>query len=145
MTLSPPRVSRTVYPRKVPSIAFAIGGLTSFIIFASLLLFSHPLGSSLTGYIYGTETTQHLEFHHSTTDASDPNSSPKTTSNSPPLLTQDGADKEVLPISLDPNDKEPNSEKSTNHVPVDEETTQDSVETGTLVLLNLVAIYVTSD
>ncbi|KAG2312438.1 hypothetical protein Bca52824_023995 [Brassica carinata] len=117
MTLSPPRVfSRTVYPRKVPSIAFAIGGLTSFIIFASLLLFSHPLGSSLTGYLYGTETTQHLEFHHSTTDTS----SPKTTSNSPPLFKE-----EVLPISLDPNDKETNSGKSTNHVSV----TQDSVET----------------
>lgn len=121
MTLSPPRVSRTIYPRKVPSIAFAIGGLTSFIIFASLLLFSHPLGSSLTDYLYGTETTQHLEFHHSTSDASDP----KTTSNSPPLY------KEVLPNSLDPNDKEPNSGKSTNHVSL----TQDSVETGTLVLV----------
>lgn len=119
MTLSPPRVSRTVYPRKVPSIAFAIGGLTSFIIFASLLLFSHPLGSSLTDYLYGTETTQqHLEFHHSTIDTSDPIPSPK---------------------ALDPNDKETNSGKSTNHVSV----TQDSVEkTGTLVLvLNLVSIF----
>ncbi|CAN7039447.1 unnamed protein product [Brassica rapa subsp. trilocularis] len=113
MTLSPPRLSRSVYPRKVPSIAFAIGGLTSFIIFASLLLLSHPLGSSLTGYLYGTETTQHLEFHHSSSrDTSDPNPSPDSTINSPPLLTQHREEStEALP---------------TNHVFVEKE---DSVET----------------
>ncbi|CAH2070335.1 unnamed protein product [Thlaspi arvense] len=149
MTLASPSISRTVlFPRKVSSIAFAIGGLVSFIIFASLLLFTHPIGSSVTGYIYGTETTQHVEFHHSSDDihTSDPNPSPDSISDSEsPPLTQDREDK-VLPVSLDPNDsqgskdsndskdssdvrlgEETNSGSSTN-VSIDEEATQDSVD-----------------
>lgn len=143
MTLASPRVfpnSKTVFPRKVSSIAFAIGGLVSFIIFASLLLFTYPIGSSVSGYFYGTETTQHVQFHHSI--------NPDSSSDSPPL-TQESKDSEdkVLPISLDPKDskdstdvrlgEETNSSKSSN-VSMDEEATQDSVEKGTVTFCRLV-------
>ncbi|VVB15655.1 unnamed protein product [Arabis nemorensis] len=136
MTSASPRASsssKTVFPRKVSSIAFAIGGLASFVIFASLLLFTHPIGSSVTGYFYGYETTQHVvQFHHSTDlDSSHQNPSPDSTSDSPPL-TQDSQDK-LLPISSqDSTDvrlgEETNSGRSSN-VSMDEEATRDSIET----------------
>ncbi|KAG7612636.1 PMR5 N-terminal domain [Arabidopsis suecica] len=133
MTLASPRVSNSkttvlLFPRKVSSIAFAIGGLTSFVIFASLLLFTYPIGSSVTDYFYRTETTQNVQFHHSIHDP-DRNPSPVSSSESPPVLTQDSDDK-VLP--KDSNDvrlgEETNSGKSSN-VSIDEEATQDHVET----------------
>lgn len=129
MTLASPRVSNSktvlLFPRKVSSIAFAIGGLTSFVIFASLLLFTYPIGSSVTDYLYRTETTQNVQFHHSI----DPDSS----SHSPPLLTQD-SDHKVLPKdSSDSNDVRLGEETKSSNVSMDEEeATQDSVETGTV-------------
>lgn len=131
MTLASPRVSsRAVFPRKVSSIAFAIGGLASFVIFASLLLFTHPIGSSVTGYFYGIETTQHVQFHHSSDlDTSHQNPSP------------DSTEDKLLPISFDPKDsqdarlgEETNSGRSSN-VSMDE-ATQDSIEETGIVILN---------
>ncbi|OAO94486.1 YLS7 [Arabidopsis thaliana] len=139
MTLASPRVSNSkttvlLFPRKVSSIAFAIGGLTSFVIFASLLLFTYPIGSSVTDYFYRTETTQNVQFHHSIHDP-DRNPSPVSSSESPPVLTQDSDDKVLPKGSHDSNDvrlgEETNSGKSSN-VSIDEEATQDHVETGTV-------------
>ncbi|XP_010536521.1 PREDICTED: protein trichome birefringence-like 18 [Tarenaya hassleriana] len=64
MTLASPRVSLTMagFPRKVSTIAIAIGGLASFFILGSLLLFSYPIGSSFSGYFYGMEAPGHMGF-----------------------------------------------------------------------------------
>ncbi|CAA7021018.1 unnamed protein product [Microthlaspi erraticum] len=119
MSLASPRVTRTVLPRKVSSIAFAIGGLASFVIFVSLLLFTHPIGSSVTWYLYGTDTTQPVGFHHNSSDfdTSDPNPSPdSTSSDSPPLTRQGSDDNKVFPedpnhVTLGRNSGEPREQK----------------------------------
>ncbi|ESQ43386.1 hypothetical protein EUTSA_v10013411mg [Eutrema salsugineum] len=115
-------------PRRVSSIAFAIGGLASFFIFASLLLLTHPIGSSVSGYFYGTETTQHVEFHHSSDDigTSDSNPSLDSSSDSPPLTRDREDPNESTDARLG---EETKSGRSTNISMDEEEATQDSVET----------------
>ncbi|KAF8411975.1 hypothetical protein HHK36_004534 [Tetracentron sinense] len=48
------------FPRTLSSIAISVGGLALFLIFASLLLISHPIGSTVQGYIYGADLSRKL-------------------------------------------------------------------------------------
>ncbi|KAK2971750.1 hypothetical protein RJ640_022889 [Escallonia rubra] len=47
----PPPV--VAYPKTLTSIAASVGGLALFLIFASVLLLSQPIGSTVRGYFYG--------------------------------------------------------------------------------------------
>ncbi|XP_010433649.1 PREDICTED: protein trichome birefringence-like 18 [Camelina sativa] len=49
------------FPRKVSTIAIAIGGLASFFVFGLLLRLSYPNGSSVGGVFYGIGTPEQVE------------------------------------------------------------------------------------
>lgn len=50
------------YPRTLSSIAVSACGLAIFLILASLLLVSQPIGSAVTGYFYGVDHLSGFEF-----------------------------------------------------------------------------------
>lgn len=54
MTLASPKGFSTIsaFPRTLSSIAVSVGGLAMFLIFASWLLISYPVGSTVSGYFY---------------------------------------------------------------------------------------------
>ncbi|KAL6321368.1 hypothetical protein AAG906_016423 [Vitis piasezkii] len=58
MTLASPRGFPTMsaFPRSLSSIAVSVGGLALFLIFASCLLLSYPIGSTVRGYFYGDDS-----------------------------------------------------------------------------------------
>ncbi|CAN8273935.1 unnamed protein product [Cochlearia groenlandica] len=64
MALGSPKVSIFVagFPRKVSTIAIAIGGLASFFVFGLLLRLSYPIGSSVSGVFYGVGTPEKGDF-----------------------------------------------------------------------------------
>ena len=57
MTLASPKGSpkMAVFPRSLSSIAASVAVLAMFLIFASWLLLSHPIGSTVRGYFYGVD------------------------------------------------------------------------------------------
>ncbi|CAN8302249.1 unnamed protein product [Cochlearia groenlandica] len=125
---SPRFSSKTVlFPRKPSSIAFAIVGLASFAVFASLLLFTHPIGSSsVADYFHGIDNAQRVEFHHSNSDIR--RNKPESSSDSPPLKQaeekeEDNDHKDSTDVRLD---QETKSGKSLNVSMVDEEATQET-------------------
>lgn len=63
MALGSPKVSifGAGFPRKVSTIAIAIGGLASFFVFGLLLRLSYPIGSSVSGVFYGNATPELVE------------------------------------------------------------------------------------
>lgn len=64
MALGSPKVSifGAAFPRKVSTIAIAIGGLTSFFVFGLLLRLSYPIGSSsVSGVFYGNAAPEQVE------------------------------------------------------------------------------------
>ena len=46
----------SAFPRSLSSIAVSVGGLALFLIFASCLLLSYPIGSTVRGYFYGDDS-----------------------------------------------------------------------------------------
>lgn len=64
MALGSPKVSIFVagFPRKVSTIAVAIGGLASFFVCGFLLRVSYPVGSSVGGIFYGIGTPEQVDF-----------------------------------------------------------------------------------
>ncbi|KAF8114061.1 hypothetical protein N665_0043s0125 [Sinapis alba] len=63
MALGSPKVSifGAAFPRKVSTVAIAIGGLASFFVFGLLLRLSYPIGSSVSGVFYGNATPEQVE------------------------------------------------------------------------------------
>lgn len=58
MTLDSPKGifgGLVVFPRSISSIAVSVGGLAIFLIFASVLLVSYPIGSTVHQYFYGVD------------------------------------------------------------------------------------------
>ncbi|GAV61870.1 PC-Esterase domain-containing protein/PMR5N domain-containing protein [Cephalotus follicularis] len=57
MTMASPRGSpaMTAFPRSISTIMVSVGGLAMFFVFASLLLVSYPIGSTVRGYFYGVD------------------------------------------------------------------------------------------
>lgn len=53
MTFASPTMS--AFPQKLSSIVVSVGGLALFLIFASWLLISHPIGSTVSGYFYNVD------------------------------------------------------------------------------------------
>lgn len=49
------------YPKTILSIAVSVGGLAVFFIFASLLLVSQPIGSTVRGYFYGVDHSKKFD------------------------------------------------------------------------------------
>lgn len=64
MTMSSPKGSSAIssFPRSLSVITVAIGGLAVFLMVASLLLVSHPVGSKVRGYFYGVDSLSKIEF-----------------------------------------------------------------------------------
>lgn len=64
MALGSPKVSifAAAFPRKVSTIAIAIGGLASFFVFGLLLRLSYPNSSSVGSIFYGIGTHEQVEF-----------------------------------------------------------------------------------
>lgn len=64
MTWASPKVSptMTVYPRTLARIVVTVGGLAFFLIFASWILVSHPIGSTVRGYFYGVDNSEKVDW-----------------------------------------------------------------------------------
>ncbi|KAI3411265.1 PMR5N domain-containing protein [Psidium guajava] len=64
MTLSSPKGSSAItsFPRSLSVITVAIGGLAMFLMVASLLLVSHPVGSKVRGYFYGVDSSSKVDL-----------------------------------------------------------------------------------
>uniref|UniRef100_A0A1J3DX93 Protein trichome birefringence-like 18 n=1 Tax=Noccaea caerulescens TaxID=107243 RepID=A0A1J3DX93_NOCCA len=64
MALGSPKVSifAAAFPRKVSTIAIAIGGLASFFVFGLLLRLSYPNSSSVGSIFYGIGSPEQVEF-----------------------------------------------------------------------------------
>ncbi|XP_030463524.1 protein YLS7 [Syzygium oleosum] len=64
MTLSSPKGSSAIssFPRSLSVIAVAVGGLAMFLMVASLLLVSHPIGSTVRGYFYGVDSLSEVDL-----------------------------------------------------------------------------------
>ncbi|KAJ6971127.1 hypothetical protein NC653_035410 [Populus alba x Populus x berolinensis] len=61
------------FPRSLSSMAASVGGLALFLVIASLLLVSYPIGSTIRGYFYGIDSSRQadlllLEGNQSSTD-----------------------------------------------------------------------------
>ncbi|KAJ6869655.1 protein YLS7 [Populus alba x Populus x berolinensis] len=61
------------FPRSLSSMAASVGGLALFLVIASLLLVSYPIGSTVRGYLYGIDSSRQadlllLEGNQSSTD-----------------------------------------------------------------------------
>ncbi|XP_061997274.1 protein trichome birefringence-like 18 isoform X1 [Rosa rugosa] len=67
MTWASPKgsISMNQYPKTVSWIAVSVGGLAMFLLFASWVLVSFPIGSTVRGYFYGVDSLQKLEFSSS--------------------------------------------------------------------------------
>lgn len=50
------------YPRALLSIIASVGGLALFLLLASTLLVSQPIGSTIRGYFYGVSSSRNLDF-----------------------------------------------------------------------------------
>uniref|UniRef100_A0A5B7B8K1 Uncharacterized protein n=1 Tax=Davidia involucrata TaxID=16924 RepID=A0A5B7B8K1_DAVIN len=63
MKLASPKGSPTMvtYPKTILSIAVFVGGLAMFLILASLLLVSQPVGSTVRGYFYDVDHSKKLD------------------------------------------------------------------------------------
>ncbi|KAA8533820.1 hypothetical protein F0562_031337 [Nyssa sinensis] len=63
MTLASPKESPTMvaYPKTLLSIAFFVGGLAIFLILASMLLVSQPVGSTVRGYFYSIDHSKKFD------------------------------------------------------------------------------------
>ncbi|XP_015581134.1 protein YLS7 [Ricinus communis] len=59
MTLDSPKgvLGFVAFPRSLSSMAVSVGGLAIFLILASLLLVSYPIGSTVHGYFYGVDNS----------------------------------------------------------------------------------------
>lgn len=67
MTWASPKGSNSMnqYPKPLSRIAVSVGGLAMFLLFASWVLVSFPIGSTVSGYFYGVDSLQKLEFSNS--------------------------------------------------------------------------------
>lgn len=67
MTWGSPKGSNLMnhYPKTLSRIAVSVGGLAMFLLFASWVLVSFPIGSTVSGYFYGIDSLQKLEFSNS--------------------------------------------------------------------------------
>lgn len=132
MALGSPKVSiyAAGFPRKVSTIAIAIGGLASFFVFGLLLRFSYPVSSSVGGIFYGIGTPEQVEFplslsnhslkvFHSSSDintpdktlASDSNSSSAHVVNSKIPLPDFGSDRKLgAPLTQEKEDTTENTD-----------------------------------
>lgn len=76
------------FPRSLSSMAASVGGLALFLVIASLLLVSYPIGSTVRGYFYGIDSSRQVDLlifegnqssidlhHHSNLDVVDEDSS----------------------------------------------------------------------
>lgn len=54
-------VTMAAYPKSLHSIAASVGGLALFLIFASLLLVSGPIGSTVRGYFYDVDSSSKFD------------------------------------------------------------------------------------
>ncbi|XP_047335152.1 protein YLS7-like [Impatiens glandulifera] len=59
----------TSYPKTFTSIVFVICGLAVFLVAASLLLVSHPIGSTVRGYFYDVDHSKKIDTVDGTADA----------------------------------------------------------------------------
>lgn len=60
---SPKNLSQmAVFPKALLSIAASAGGLALFLIIASMLLLSHPIGSRVQGYFYGVDSSAKVDL-----------------------------------------------------------------------------------
>ncbi|KAJ6978110.1 protein YLS7 [Populus alba] len=50
------------FPRSLSSMAASIGGLAVFLVMASLLLVSYPIGSTVSGYFYGIDSAGQVDL-----------------------------------------------------------------------------------
>ncbi|KAJ6417783.1 hypothetical protein OIU84_001211 [Salix udensis] len=50
------------FPRSISSMAASIGGLAVFLVIASLLLVSYPIGSTVSGYFYGIDSVGQVDL-----------------------------------------------------------------------------------
>ncbi|KAK3220919.1 hypothetical protein Dsin_014889 [Dipteronia sinensis] len=66
---SPPMIA---FPRSLSTIAVSVGGLAMFLIFASLLLISYPIGSTVRGYFYSVDRKLELPISPVNQTVSDP-------------------------------------------------------------------------
>lgn len=57
----PPSIATAAFPRSLSSMAVSVGGLAIFLVLASLLLVSSPLGSTVHSYFYGIDSTKRLD------------------------------------------------------------------------------------
>ncbi|KAF5480296.1 hypothetical protein F2P56_001058 [Juglans regia] len=64
MTWASPKGSpiMTAYPRTVSFIAVSVAGLAFFLMFASWILVSFPIGSTVRGYFYGVDTSEKMDL-----------------------------------------------------------------------------------
>lgn len=64
MTWTSPKGSpkMTAHPRSVSWIAVSVGGLAFFLFFASWILVSYPIGSTVRLYFYGVDSSQRVDF-----------------------------------------------------------------------------------
>jgi hypothetical protein len=52
----------TAYPRSVSWIGISVGGMAFFLMFASWILVSYPIGSTVRGYFYGLESLEKVDL-----------------------------------------------------------------------------------
>lgn len=50
------------FPRSLSSMAASVGGLALFLVIASLLLVSYPIGSTVRGYFYGIDSSRQVDL-----------------------------------------------------------------------------------
>ena len=64
MTWASPKYSSRMaaYPRSVTWIVVSVGGLAFFLIFASWILISYPIGSTVRLYFYGVDSSQKVDL-----------------------------------------------------------------------------------
>lgn len=56
---------KTSYPKALLSIIASVGGLAIFLLLASTLLVSQPIGSTVRGYFYGVNNSRKIDFESS--------------------------------------------------------------------------------
>lgn len=80
--------SMNAYPKTLSWIAYSVLGLALFLTFASWVLVSYPIGSTVRGYFYGIDSSQKLELSISSGNQAsvDPRSENNVSSNSSVLV-----------------------------------------------------------
>ncbi|XVE64113.1 hypothetical protein DITRI_Ditri07aG0075700 [Diplodiscus trichospermus] len=101
MTLASPKGSSKMaaFPRSLSSIAASVAVLAMFLIFGSLLLVSHPIGSTIRGYFYGVDrklvlpastfdqsADKDVDYNHKNSSSGSNLEVPTLSSNSSPLV-----------------------------------------------------------